>query len=227
MRRHASAMTLARASGTDVLIPSGNATTLHVADHNFGAHFHADMPLDMSRLQAGLSEVVTAEVDGASHYLALDVEVLLIAAIGRAIDRVAGPGRIVLDVAAAKGRTAATLAAVRRVSVQCVSRDKLGATAMLRSVRTALNEATAESPHVSEVLFSYGMQPIKGHHPGPAHALEVRAYRRNGVLKLDWWYATDHFEAYTVEELAEQFTLAAIELASESEPEVREPQLID
>lgn len=227
MRKNATAMTLAHTSGMDVPISSGDATTLRVADYNFGGHAHADPPLDMSCLKAPLSEVVTAEIDGASDYLTLDVEVLLVAALGRAIDRVAGPGRIIVDVAAAKGRAGAALAAVRRVPVQCVSYRKVCATDMLRSVRSALNRATADPAHVSEVLFSYGVPPIKGDHPGPVHALELRAYRRNGLLQLDWWYAPKLFEAYTIEELAEQFTLAAIELAAEAEPKVREPEPTD
>ena len=35
-------------------------------------------------------------------------------------------------------------------------------------------------------------------------------------MQLDWWYDTRSFDAYTVEELAEQLPLALIELTSEA-----------
>ncbi|MDR3660463.1 MAG: hypothetical protein P4L86_08695 [Mycobacterium sp.] len=216
-------MNLAFTTRTDVVVPSGAPTPLRVTDYDLGEHDSAGIPLDLSRLEAPLPEVITDEVDGASEYLALDVEVLLIAALGRAIDRVIGPGQIVLDVAVAKERAGGALAVVRRIPVQCVSYDKVSATDMLRSVRGALNEAVVDPAHVSEVLFSYGLAPIEGAHPRPAHVLELRAHRRAGLLQLDWWYATGRLSAYTIEELSEQFSLAVIELASEAELEVREP----
>ena len=42
-------------------------------------------------------------------------------------------------------------------------------------------------------------------------------YRTDGLVQLDWWYDTRSFEPYTVEELAEQFPLALIELTSEAD----------
>ena len=56
---------------------------------------------------------------------------------------------------------------------------------------------------------------------GCGHALELRAYRADGVVQLDWWFDARSFEAYTVEELAEQFPLALIELTSEATPPCR------
>lgn len=212
------AMNLAYSTRTDVVRPSASPTELHVADYDIGIDDAAGATLDMARLEAPMSQVVTEEVDGASWYLMLDVEILLIAALGRAIDRVIGPGHIVLDVAAANERVGA-LAVVRRVPLQCVSYDKVSATEMLRNVRNAFDEASADPDQASEVLFGYGMTPISGAHPGPAHTLELRAYRCDGLLQLDWWYAASRFSASTIEELAEQFTLAAIELASEAEPD--------
>ncbi len=211
------AMNLAYSTRTDIR-PSASPTPLHVADHDFGTDDSSGTSLDMARLEAPMSQVITDEVDGASWYLTLDVEILLIAALGRAIDRVIGPGQIVLDVAAANERVGGALAVVRRVPLQCVSYDKVSATEMLRNVRNAFDEAIADPDQVSEVLFGYGMTPIIGAHPGPAHTLELRAYRCDGLLQLDWWYASSRFSTSTIEELAEQFTLAAIELASEAEP---------
>jgi hypothetical protein len=47
-------------------------------------------------------------------------------------------------------------------------------------------------------------------------ALQLSAYRRDGILHLDWWYDNRRFDDYTVAELAEQFPLALIELTSEA-----------
>lgn len=209
-------MNLAYSTRAGVARPPFSPIPFHVADYDFDPDASARTSLDMARLEAPMSQVITDEIDGASSYLALDVEILLIAALGRAIDRVIGPGQIVLDVAAANERFGA-LAVVRRIPLQCVSYDKVSATEMLRNVRNAFDEAIADADHVSEVLFGYGMAPINGAHPGPAHTLELRAYRCDGLLQLDWWYASSRFSASTIEELAEQFTLATIELASEAE----------
>lgn len=213
------AMNLAYSTRTDVVRPAAGPTQLHVADYDIGTDDSAGATLDMARLEAPMSQVVTEEVDGASWYLTLDVEILLIAALGRAIDRVIGPGQIVLDVATANERVGGALAVVRRIPLQCVSYNKVSATEMLRNVCAAFDETIADQDQVSEVLFGYGMTPIVGTHPGQAHTLELRAYRCDGVLQLDWWYASSRFSASTIEELAEQFTLAAIELASEAEPD--------
>jgi hypothetical protein len=83
------AMNLAYSTRTGVVLPSPNPTLLRVADYDFGDD-SAGLPFGMSRLEAPMSHVITDEVDGASRYLTLEVEILLIAALGRAIDRVIG-----------------------------------------------------------------------------------------------------------------------------------------
>ncbi|MUL63147.1 hypothetical protein BOO86_01610 [Mycobacterium sp. CBMA 234] len=211
-------MTVAYAGESEAVLPTAASATLHVADYEFGGVDTAGIAVDMHRLEAPLSPVITAELEGAVEYLGVDVEVLLIAALGRAIERVIGPGRVAIDVAAAKERSGGGLAVVRRLEVACVPASEVEATAMLRTVRTALAAAAANPSGVADVMFSYGMALIDGEHPGPAHTLEVRASRSGEVLNLDWWYARRQFEPYTVEEFAEQFSFAVIELASEAMP---------
>jgi hypothetical protein len=92
------------------------------------------------------------------------------------------------------------------------------ATAMVQTARAALAAAAADPNDVADVLLSYNMSAIDGEHPGPAHTLEVRAFHADDALHVDWWYARHQFEPYTVEELAEQFAYAVIELASEAMP---------
>ena len=58
--------------------------------------------------------------------------------------------------------------------------------------------------------------PVRDSRPGLGHALELRAYRVDGLLHLDWWYDTRRLDRSTVEELTEQFPLALIELTSEA-----------
>jgi hypothetical protein len=110
------------------------------------------------------------------------------------------------------------LAVIRRLEVDAVSASDVDATAMVQAVRGALAAAAADPNDVADVLFSYGMSAIDGEHPGPAHTLEVRAFHADDALHVDWWYARHQFEPYTVEELAEQFSYAVIELASEALP---------
>ncbi|MFL0291180.1 hypothetical protein ACJH6J_09045 [Mycobacterium sp. SMC-18] len=211
-------MTLAYAGEFDAVLPSAAAATMHVADYEFGGFDTAGTEVDMRRLEAPLSPVIAAELEGGAEYLGVDAEVLLIGALGRAIERVIGPGRAAVDVAAAKERSGGGLAVIRRLEVDCVSASDMDATEMVQSVRSALVAATANPDDVADVLFSYGMSAIDGDHPGAAHTLEVRAFHSDDVLHVDWWYARHQFEPYTVEELAEQFAYAVIELASEAMP---------
>ncbi|WP_142239661.1 hypothetical protein [Mycobacterium sp. ST-F2] len=211
-------MTVAYAGAMDAVLPSAAAATMHVADYEFGGYDTVGTEVDMRRLEASLSPVITAELEGAVEYLGVDAEVLLIGALGRAIERVFGPGRAAVDVAAAKERSGGGLAVIRQLEVDAVSASEVDATTMVQSVRAALAAATADPNDVADVLFSYGMSAIDGEHPGPAHTLEVRACHTGDELHVDWWYARHQFEPYTVEELAEQFSYAVIELASEAIP---------
>jgi phthiocerol/phenolphthiocerol synthesis type-I polyketide synthase E len=64
--------------------------------------------------------------------------------------------------------------------------------------------------------------PVRETLPGLGHALELRVYRVAGLLHLDWWYDTRRLNRSTVEELAEQFPLALIDLTTEAIPPIRE-----
>ena len=47
-------------------------------------------------------------------------------------------------------------------------------------------------------------------------ALEVRVQRADGLLQIDWFYDASRFDAYSIEEMAEQFPLAVIEITSDA-----------
>ena len=82
---------------------------------------------------------------------------------------------------------------------------------MHRTLSAGPSRAEARRQPPSEIFFSY-----LGTEPGLRHALELRAYRADGLVQLDWWYDTRSFDSYTVEEFAEQLPLALIELTSEA-----------
>jgi hypothetical protein len=171
---------------------------------------------DAALLSVPLSEVLTQELDGASEALGVTAEDVLLAALGRAIGRTIGEGVVAVDVPG-HGR------AVYPVALSCVGPQRIDATEMLASVHylvatVALHRTVHGVPDhpvvqpLSDVLYAYGAS-------GPAHlghALELRAHRRGGILVLDWWYDASRFEAYTIEELSEQFPFALIELTSEA-----------
>jgi hypothetical protein len=170
---------------------------------------------DMSRLSAPLSSVLTEELDGARQAMSLDVEVYLLAALGRAIERTIGAGMTLVDLS-----TSHRPAGLRQLALDCVSATEVDATEMLRAVNVTYSEARRGAPNweSSDVLLSCVAVAVRNAHPEMGHALELHAYRQDGVLQLDWWYDNRRFEPYTIEELSDQFPLALIELSSEAMP---------
>lgn len=182
----------------------------------------ADRPRtdDMACHTATLSAVHTAELDGAATALGVTSEEILLAALGRAVQRTIGEGFVAVDVARFDDSS-------YPVALACVGPDRIPATEMLASVHESLVALTAQpmTPPVagdastdpmSDVLFSFGM-PM----PRPAgfgHLLEMHAHFDGTAMQLEWWFDPSSFEAYTVEELAEQLPYAMIELTSESAP---------
>jgi hypothetical protein len=52
--------------------------------------------------------------------------------------------------------------------------------------------------------------------PGAGHALELRVHRAGDGLQLVWAYDAARFDAYSIEEMAEQFPLALIDITSDA-----------
>lgn len=174
----------------------------------------APLPDDLGRLAAPLSQLLTDELDGASRHLGVPVEVILLAALGRTVQRTAGAGVLAVDFMVEGAATR------HGVGVPCVGPAEVDATQLLAAVRAAVTDGSWSG---AEVALRYtGSGRAADIIPGLGHALELRAYRDAGVVALDWWYDTRRFEAYTVEELTEQFALALIEVTSEAVPTARE-----
>lgn len=202
---------------------------------------------DLHRISAPLSGVLSRELDGAAQHLGVPVEHLLLAALGRAVERTLGAGVIAVDVSRPMraefgtdlGRTVGALPTARTIELGCVAPRAVDATQLLLDVRAAMVDAVPSEtgPLRSELAFSYvgsvpepfacdlpaqidgdWAAPVRDVVSGFGHALELRACRSGGVMYLDWWYDTRRCAGYTVEELAEQFPQVLIEITSEAVP---------
>jgi hypothetical protein len=195
-----------------MLIAEFASSPHRIADHEVPETPRA---ADLGMLSAPLDSTLTGELDGAQWYLGVAGEEILLAALGLAIARTIGEGVVLVDVAGYGGA----------VPLSCTSAGLATATETLGAVHRTLAAGStapklADQPP-SEIFFSY-----LGTGPGRRHALELRAYRADGLVQLDWWYDTRSFDSYTVEELSEQLPLALIELTSEAMPQPHTPMAV-
>ncbi|WP_395311869.1 condensation domain-containing protein [Mycobacterium sp. AMU20-3851] len=203
---------------------------------------------DLHRISAPLSGVLSRELEGAARELGVPVEHLLLAALGRAVQRTIGGGVVTVDVTRPMraefgtdlGRTVGPLPTTRTIALGCVGADEVDATQMVLDVRAAIAAAVPREsgPVPSELSLSYvgpvpdpiqcdlpaqidgdWAAPVREVVSGFGHAVELRACRSGGVMYLDWWYDARRCAEYTIEELAEQFPHALVEITSESIPE--------
>jgi hypothetical protein len=171
------------------------------------------LPGEPALIPAPLDLVLTLELDGAAFALGLSGDELLLAAFGRAVARTIGEGVVAVDVL--RGSAPAG------VDLCCVGERQMDATEVVRLVHRALLSSdgfNGDAP--AEALFSYlGTTPARADDaPTAGYALELRAYRDQGLMCVDWWYDTARFDEATVRELSEQFPFALIELTSEALP---------
>jgi hypothetical protein len=195
-----------------MLIAEFASSPLRIVDHDTT---DAPAAADLAKVSAPLGSILTGELDGAQWSLGIAGEEILLAALGLAIARTIGEGVVLVDVAGHSGS----------VPLSCTSAGLATATETLGAVHRTLSggptapKVAAAPP--SEIFFSY-----LATEPGLRHALELRAYRADDLVQLDWWYDTRSFDAYTVEELAEQLPLALIELTSEAMPLPHTPMAV-
>ncbi|OBK70375.1 hypothetical protein [Mycobacterium sp. 1274761.0] len=180
------------------------SSPLRLADHDTT---DAPAAADFAKISAPLDGTLTAELDGAQWYLGLPGEEILLAALGLAIARTIGEGVVPVDVTGHSGP----------VALWCTSAGLATATESLLDVHRSLAEGpsapTLAAQPASEIFFA-----LDGAEPALRHRLELRTYRADGLVQVDWWYDIRSFDAYTVTELAEQLPLALIELTSEASP---------
>jgi phthiocerol/phenolphthiocerol synthesis type-I polyketide synthase E len=80
-------------------------------------------------------------------------------------------------------------------------------------VGTVAEPALAEDAPVQLAVDT--VTPARETLPGLGHALELRTYRCDGVLHLDWWYDTRRLEPAVVESLAQGLPGALTDLVDD------------
>lgn len=162
---------------------------------------------DLQRLSVPLTAVLSAELDGAAAHLGVLNGKILIAALGRAVARTIGSGVVAVDVDS------------HVIALDCVMPSELDATELLAHVCSALAGSTGRrsGQALADIAFRCA-GPVSAEEPLEGHALELRAYRSNGLVQLDLWFDTRRFDPYTIEELAEHLPQALIEITSEAIP---------
>jgi hypothetical protein len=200
---------------------SASAVRMRITDRDAPHGVHLGSPV---RLSAPLDDVLTLELDGAAFALGVAADELLLAALGRTVARTIGEGVMAVDVVR-DGRAVPAL-----VDLTCAGGGALDATEMVVMAHHALTDMPTgrlggffgDGDPAAEVFFNYvGTTRARSNEPPLlGHALEVRAYRDSGVMHVDWWFDGDRFDHATVQEFAEQFPFALIELTSEAMPSV-------
>ncbi|HEX4587244.1 MAG TPA: hypothetical protein VH185_04645 [Mycobacterium sp.] len=187
--------------------------TLRVVDHDIAG---GTSPV-LAKLSTPPSDEVTAEVDGATEWLGVAADEILLAALGRTIARTIGDGVVAVDV------TGERRWLLHAIPLVCASAQQASPTEMLGNVHRMLAAVPAHATSMpSEVFLNYigtmpdGTTPMYETPPGLGYALELRVYRTEGQLHLDWWYDTTRFDSYTVEEFTEQFPFALFEMTSDA-----------
>ncbi|KWX66144.1 hypothetical protein [Mycobacterium sp. NAZ190054] len=165
------------------------------------------LPARSRKIGTAPSSELTEELDGAAEWLGVRVEEILLAAFARTLGRTRGDGTVAVDV------TGGHRWLNHPVSVMCAADAPMGPTEMLQGAHSALAGAAGHPVAQSEVLLNVEDRVDDG---PSARALELRVQRVDGLLQIDWWYDESRLDAYSVQEMAEQFPLAAIEITSDA-----------
>ncbi|ORV87421.1 hypothetical protein [Mycolicibacterium iranicum] len=166
------------------------------------------LPAQLEKFGTSPSSELTEEVDAAAEWLGVQVEEILLAALGRTLGRTRGEGTVTVDV------TGGHRWLSHPVTLICSDAQPMGPTEMLQGAHSALAAAPGRASAQSELLLNVVAAELPDVPAG--RALEVRAQRVDGLLQIDWFYDASRFDAYSIEEMAEQFPLAVIEITSDA-----------
>ncbi|TRW83246.1 hypothetical protein FK535_11310 [Mycolicibacterium sp. 018/SC-01/001] len=150
------------------------------------------------------SSELAAELDGAAQWLGVRAEELLLAALGRTLGRTRGDGAVAVSV------RSAALGSPLTVTLLCAAGVPMGPSEMLQGAHNALSEAVAEAP--AEIA----LQLDGAADPANLPALHVHVRRIGDELRVDWTHDAGRLDDYSVEEMAEQFGSALIEITSDA-----------
>ncbi len=163
---------------------------------------------ELARVSTRLPSILIAELAAAQIDTSASASEILIAALGRALARTLGSGQLLVDVHAD---------GVFRhgLSMQCVAEREVTAADLLAAVQPR-DDAPPNAAGAAELLFSY-RGAVTADEPEGSYLLTLHVRPGSDgtdLLQLDWWYDTRSFDVCTIEELADQFPLALIELTS-------------
>ncbi|MGY4651574.1 hypothetical protein [Mycobacterium sp. URHB0021] len=196
-------------------VDSRAAATLRIADYDIALVADSGHTQTLGRMSTTPTEELAAELDGATSWLNLTADEVLIAALGRTIARTIGDGMAAVDVSGERQWL------LQPVLLSCATGQQASATELLGMVHRGLAVAPEHPVGVAcEIFFNnvgtVSEVPMHETPRGLGYALELRVYRMDGMVHLDWWYDTGRFDAYTIEEMAEQFPLALFEMTSDA-----------
>ncbi|MFV8052217.1 hypothetical protein [Mycobacterium sp. 48b] len=183
------------------VLPDAYGTGSWIADY---ATVGPPAASDMAMVAGELDDVLYEELHGARVALGCTAEELLLAALARTVARTIGEGVLTVDVVSGPER-----AGYRRVGVPCVSHRGLSGPELLAAARPGVD--TGDHP-AADMSFAYGDGPRAGQSDHPL-ALHVHSDTET-TMRLVWRFDSRRFDRCTVDELAEQFPLALIEVTS-------------
>ncbi len=154
---------------------------------------------DMAKLASRLDPVLTAEVMSPGVAGGIEFEMVLLAALGRAIARTVGPGALTV---ALDGERSS-----RRTRLECSDLRGPGPADPSAAV------TPADAAAAGHAWVSY-RSTVSGTTPPEGYLLALHARRGADVIYLNWWYDTRSFDRHTIEEFDEQLPLALIEVVS-------------
>ncbi|BBZ04650.1 polyketide synthase [Mycolicibacterium chitae] len=154
---------------------------------------------DMAKLASRLDPVLTAEVTSPGVAGGAAFELILVAALGRAIARTVGSGALIVELDGEQSS--------RRRRLECSDlRGPVPADPLAAVTR-------ADTAVAGQAWVSY-RSTVSGTTPPEGHLLALHARRGADVIYLNWWYDTRSFDRHTVEEFDEQLPLVLIEVVS-------------
>lgn len=183
------------------VLPDAPGASSWIVDYGFAGR---PRPVDLATVSSSLDDVLVEELRGAQAAMGCTVEKLLLATLGRAVARTIGEGVLRVDVVGGAGRND-----VRRIGVPCVSRRGLSGPELLAAAYPT-SESAGHLP--ADISFAFGAGPKAHRARSP---LTVHVHPGSGTtMCLQWQFDSRGFDRCTIEELAEQFPLALIELTS-------------
>ncbi|MDG4668877.1 hypothetical protein [Mycobacterium sp. 236(2023)] len=166
------------------------------------------LPAQLEKFSTSPSSELTEELDSAAEWLGVQIEEILLAALGRTLGRTRGEGTVTVDV------TGGHRWLSHPVTLICSDAQPMGPTEMLQGAHSALAGAPGRASAQADLLLNVAVAGLVDEPAG--RALELRVQRVDGLLQIDWWYDAARFDAYSVEEMADQFPLAVIDITSDA-----------